>query len=186
MATIPAGYEIGRPHRQELGELEAIELAAATIFPPEDLTPGDAGLPQSFFEQASSAGRLWVARTLEPAAPVGFAAATLMDGTAHLYELDVLPAHGRKGLGRALVLHVAHWAQESRFVSLTLTTFRHLPWNAPFYASIGFVAMAEREVGPSLRVAMAEEAAHGLDPAKRVAMKLDLQGQTFAGRFIPS
>ena len=174
---VPAGYQIGSPRPEELSDLSAIEVAAAAMFSPEDLAPGlsEEGLPPSFFEQASSRGHLWVARTLEQARPVGFAAVILLDGSAHLHEMDVLPAHGRLGLGRALVLHVARWAQASRFGSLTLTTFRHILWNAPFYASIGFVEIADRDLGPELRAALAKEAEHGLDPSKRVAMRLDLR-----------
>ena len=174
VTSSPGGYEIGRPRPRELAALPAIEVEAAAIFPPEDVAPEmrQDGLPVSFFEEAASAGRLWVARTLEPAVPVGFAAVILLDGSAHLYEMDVLPAHARRGLGRALVEHVAQWARGSQYPRLTLTTFRHLPWNAPFYASIGFSEIDERELGPELRAAMAEEAAHGLDPRNRVAMRL--------------
>ena len=176
MPMIPAGYQIGRARSHELADLPAIEVAAAAIFPPEDLAPEsiEEGPPLSFFEEASSAGHLWVVRALTPPAPVGFAAVVLLDGSAHLYECDVLPAHGRRGLGRALVLHVARWARTSRFASLTLTTFRHLPWNAPFYASLGFAEISDRDLGPDLRAAMLKESESGLDPNKRIAMGLDL------------
>ena len=176
MVRVPVGYEIGRPRSHELADLSGIEVAAAAIFPPEDLAPKlrEKGLPLSFFEHASSAGHLWIARTVEPEAPVGFAAVILLDGSAHLHELDVLPGHGRRGVGRALVLHVAQWARALGFASLTLTTFRHLPWNAPFYESVGFAAIDDRDLGPQLRAAMAKEAEHGLDPSRRVAMRLDL------------
>ena len=173
---VPAGYQIARAGPHELADLPAIEVAAAAIFSPEDLTPELAqhSSPLSFFEHASSAGHLWVARMLEPLAPVGFALVILLDGSAHIHELDVHPDHGRRGLGRALVLHVAQWAKESKYASLTLTTFRHLSWNAPFYSSLGFAEIADQDLGPDLRAAMAKEAEHGLDPIKRVAMGLDL------------
>jgi GNAT superfamily N-acetyltransferase len=176
MRSIPAGYQVGRAHPHELADLIGIEIAAAALFSPEDLAVElrQEGLPLSFFERALSEGRLWVARSLEPPAPVGFAAAMLLDASAHLHEMDLLPAHGRRGLGRALLDQVIDWAQASGFATLTLTTFRHLPWNAPFYASTGFVEIADRDLGPQLRAALEEEAKHGLDPSKRVAMKLDL------------
>ena len=177
MAAAPVGYEIGTPRPHELAELSRIEVEAAAMFPPEDLALDlrEKGFPLSFFETASSAGRLWIARTVEPAMPVGFAVVILVDGLAHLREVDVLPAHGRRGIGRALVLHVAHWAHASGFPSLTLTTFRHLRWNAPFYASVGFAEITDRDLGPELREVMAKEVESGLDPSKRVAMRLDLR-----------
>lgn len=176
MATVPIGYEIGRPRAHELPDLPGIELAAGAMFPLEDLAPNlrESGLPLSFLEHASSAGRLWVARTVEPSLPVGFAAIILLDGSAHLHQLDVLPGHGRRGVGRALVHHVAEWSYASGFASLTLTTFRHLPWNAPFYESLGFSEITDRDLGPELRATLAEEVEKGLDPNKRVAMRLDV------------
>lgn len=147
------------------------------MFPAEDLAPElrVEGLPVSFFEEASAAGRLWVVRTIAPPEPVGFAVVSLVDGSAHLYEMDVLPAHAGRGLGGALVAESAAWARRHGFPSITLTTFRHLPWNAPFYARQGFVELAASEIGPELRAALDQEAEHGLDPAKRVAMRLALR-----------
>ncbi len=175
--TVPVGYEINTFRRDELADLCGIEMAAAAMFPPEELPPElrEKGLPLSFFEEAASTDHLWVVRAVEPAALVGFAAVILLDGTTHLHEMDVLPAHGRRGIGRALVLHVAQWARVSGFCSLTLTTFRHLPWNAPFYASVGFVEIADADLGPGLRAVLAKEGEQGLDPRKRVAMRLDLR-----------
>jgi hypothetical protein len=57
---------------------------------------------------------------------------------------------------------------------VTLTTFRDVPWNAPYYERIGYRALREDEIGPELRALMAREAGHGLDPALRVAMAVDL------------
>jgi GNAT superfamily N-acetyltransferase len=174
---IPTGYELGPPLRDELAQLPRIELEAASVFPVEDLALElrEECLSVSFFEKASAAGRVWVVRTLVPSAPVGFAVVTLMDGSAHLFEMDVIPAHARRGLGRVLVLKVAEWARLERFPSVTLTTFRHLPWNGPFYASLGFSEVPDAELGPELRAALVEEAKHGLDPHKRVPMKLNLR-----------
>ena len=177
MPTIPPGYEIGRPRAGELAQLPDIEREAAALFPPEDLPPPlrDDVFSLSFFEEVDSAGRLWVARTIEPAVPVGFAAVILLDGSPHLEEMDVLPSHGRRGLGRALVNHVVDWARASGFAGITLTTFRHLPFNAPFYASAGFAEMPATERGPELLTVLAEEEDDGLDPSSRVAMRLELR-----------
>jgi GNAT superfamily N-acetyltransferase len=174
---IPVGYQLGPPHAYELAYLPRIETEAASVFPVEDLAPElrEEGLSISFFEKASAAGRVWVVRTLVPPAPVGFAAVTLVDASAHLFEMDVVPAHAGRGLGRALVAEVAEWARLEGFSSVTLTTFRHLPWNAPFYAGLGFSEVPAAELGPELRAALVEEAKHGLDPVKRVAMKLSLR-----------
>lgn len=173
---VPAGYEIGPPEVDEFDALGSIEVEAASVFPNEDLPPElrTEGLSREILERAAGAGRVWVVRSLRPRAPVGFAVATLVDGSAHLHEMDVLPDHAGHGLGSALVAVVARWARAEGYPGITLTTFRHLPWNAPFYARLGFAEIERAACGPELRAALAEEAEDGLDPAKRVAMRLDL------------
>src|SRR4029079_7779158 len=92
---------------------------------------------QSVLAAAARAGRLWVA--LENDTAVGFAHGEVLEPrAAHLEELDVLPAHGRRGLGARLVQHACSWAARNGFDSVTLTTFREVPWNMPFYTRLGF------------------------------------------------
>ena len=117
-----------------------------------------------------------VATDSPSSSPIGFAVVTLVDGAAHLHELAVLPDHGGRGGGRALVHHVVNWSSASDFESLSLTTFRHLPWNGPFYANVGFVEIGAPDLGPELRATLSEEIAKGIDPRKRIAMRLDLTG----------
>jgi GrpB-like predicted nucleotidyltransferase (UPF0157 family) len=75
---------------------------------------------------------------------VGFALVEHEEGEEPLLdELDVLRSHGQRGIGRLLVYTVKRWAQDSGHRGVTLTTFREIPWNAPFYESCGF-----RETGP--------------------------------------
>jgi hypothetical protein len=54
-----------------------------------------------------------------------------------------------------------------------LTTFRHLPWNAPFYQKVGFRILEKANLDEQLAEILEEEA-KGLDITKRVAMRLDL------------
>lgn len=124
-------------------------------------------------EHALGAGLLWVARDAA-GAPVGFALVELLD-EPHLEEIDVDPAHGRRGLGRALLAVVLAWARGAGHAGITLTTFRDVAWNAPFYARLGFRALGPGEIRPGLAATMREETARGLDPARRVAMRLDLR-----------
>ena len=72
---------------------------------------------------ATREGRLWVATAAGQ--PVGFAhLEVLAPDLVHLEELDVLPWHGRRGIGTALVRAVCAWAKEHGFARVTLTTFR--------------------------------------------------------------
>ncbi len=157
-----------------VAELPAIERLAATRF-------GDS-LPESVLSHvtpveelaaAQQAGLLWVA--LEPAgAPVGFAVASVSGRRVHLEELDVLPAHGRRGVGSTLVKAVEAHALKCECTEVTLTTFRCVPWNAPFYARIGFEAIPEQELDADLVRRLSHEEALGLERSKRVAMRKPL------------
>ena len=54
---------------------------------------------------------------------------------------------------------------------LTLSTFRSVPWNAPYYARLGFAELPAAELTPGLTEILAAETAFGLDPAERVFMR---------------
>jgi predicted N-acetyltransferase YhbS len=112
---------------------------------------------------------LWVA--LAGDAPVGFALVEMLaDDLPHLDEVDVEPSHGRRGLGTALVRAVCEWATASGFSMLTLTTFRAVPWNLPFYARLGFVEIPRDLLRPELAAVVSDEAARGLSPETRAVM----------------
>jgi hypothetical protein len=59
-------------------------------------------------------------------------------------------------------------ARKSGLRGVTLTTFAHIPWNAPFYAKNGFVELAPAHVGPGLAERIERERELGL--VDRVAM----------------
>jgi putative acetyltransferase len=151
--------------------LPAIELAAAWLLAAH--APASVLAEQTdegVLRRAQREGRLWVA--LARNRPVGFAHVEQLEpGVAHLEELDVHPAHGRRGLGRRLVNAVCRWAAEEGHRSVTLTTFRDVPWNKPFYARLGFEELPRNALSPALRAVVDDETRRGLDPSKRVVMR---------------
>lgn len=167
------GYRIEAAHPEHLVALPAVERAAAELFPP-DILPQDAReetLPLEELAAACKDGRLWVA--LAPTGqPVGFAIAKPIDDSGFLVELDVHPDHQRQGLGRRLVARVVDWARERSLVSVSLTTFAQVPWNAPFYERLGFRRLTETELPGFLDRKLSEERHRGL--RDRVAMALPL------------
>jgi predicted N-acetyltransferase YhbS len=100
----------------------------------------------------------------------------LGDGSPHLEEIDVHPRHARRGVGTALVRSACEWAARSGHAQLTLTTFRALSWNMPFYQRLGFEEIPTEDLGPDLAAVVADEAARGLDPGRRVVMRRRLHG----------
>jgi hypothetical protein len=57
---------------------------------------------------------------------------------------------------------------------LTLTTFADVPWNAPYYARLGFEITPPNKITPGLREIRQYEAAAGLDAWPRVVMSRTL------------
>jgi GNAT superfamily N-acetyltransferase len=120
------------------------------------------------------AGRSWVA-VEGGVTVVGYVLVDIIDAQAHIEQISVLPDHQGTGVGRALIERVGQWAGGDGRSALTLTTFATIPWNAPLYAHLGFVALPEDAIGPELRALRLTEAAHGLDPTQRVCMRLALE-----------
>jgi hypothetical protein len=72
----------------------------------------------------------------------------------------------RRRLGAALIA-----ALEPAWSALLLSTFRDVPWNAPYYARLGFRVV--EPLTPALEVIRAEHLARGLDESRRVFMRKD-------------
>jgi GNAT superfamily N-acetyltransferase len=98
----------------------------------------------------------------------------LAGGEPWLEEINVHPDHGRRGIGRALVLEVARWARTAGATVLGLTTFRDVAWNAPFYRRLGFRELAPAGLLPSHREILDDERRRGLPMERRVLMRLNL------------
>jgi GNAT superfamily N-acetyltransferase len=166
--------------RTHLTQIPAIELAAASMFSELDL-PQNVRYRVTDTETLRDAwddSRIWVALNYADKA-VGFAMADIVDGQAHLDEMNVLPDYGRRGIGTQLVQTVKEWARRKGFHGLTLITFGHLPWNAPFYERLGFVRLKQAEQGDGLTDLIDDEAEFGVDISKRVCMKLQLEQQVW-------
>lgn len=163
--------------REHVPAIPGIELAASAMFPEADLPPDVRYrvTDEELLLEAQSEARLWVALT-DDRTPVGFAMGDIVDGGAHLDEMDVIPEYGRQGIGTRLLRTLIDWARSLGYPTLTLITFRHLPWNAPFYEKMGFVSMVATEIGGELAQFLREESKAGIDVEQRVCMKLNLIG----------
>ena len=165
------GYTITSARERDLGLLAAIELDAAKLLTghaPDSVLKETTS--QDVLEKAQRDGHLWV--VLVDDAPVGFAHVEVIEThTAHLEEIDVCPQYGRRGLGTRLVMHVCEWATAAGYQSVSLTTFRDLPWNMPFYVRLGFKVIPDSELTPALRGVIDDERRRGLDSSCRVVMR---------------
>jgi len=165
-----------RPARpDDLAKLPAVEASAATTFL---AAPGLAWLAES---EAISAERhiellesgITLVAELEGAI-VGFICSEPLGDGLHIRELSVRHASQGKGIGLSLLEELASRAASAGWPRLTLTTFRDLAWNAPFYARLGFEEPHDEALAPELRTQLRKEAEHGLPPERRCAMVLTL------------
>ncbi len=124
------------------------------------------------FVVAVEAGRCWIAQ--DPEGKIGgYASAEVVDGAGHFHQVSVRHELQGQGLGRRLVEHVALWATNQGFTTLTLTTFADVSWNGPLYRHLGF-AEFRPPPGSELQGIRDAEIAAGLDHRPRIAMSLDL------------
>lgn len=163
-----------RPSRPDEGPaLQEIERLAGVRFRDvglPDIADAEPATIQTLTEYAN-AGRSWVAVD-DDDQPTGYVIVDEVDGDAHIEQFSVRPDHQGTGVGRALVDQVRAWAAENGRSAITLTTFSDVPWNRPLYEHLGFIVLAEHEIGPELRAGRDHEATLGLDPALRVCMRL--------------
>jgi GNAT superfamily N-acetyltransferase len=153
--------------------LQEIEAAAGLRFVNVGLPEIAASPPTeiSRLQSALDAEALWVA-DLADAGIVAFAVTETLASSLHLSELSVLSAHGRRGVGAALVRHAERRAAQLGLGQLTLSTFSDVPWNGPFYAKLGFRVLADHEITPDLAAVRAREQASGLPTKRRIFMAL--------------
>jgi len=167
-----ASIRLARP--SDLRHLAGIEDAGAVLFE-ERFGVGamtTLGAPAPGGGERDLTGTLLVA--VQDGSLVGFAHLTGPDGRAHLEQLSVLPSYGRRGIGAALVRAVMEEARWGGHDVLSLCTFADVPWNGPFYRSLGFVEVEELE--PFQARLRQHERALGLDDvARRVVMTAQLR-----------
>src|SRR6266702_370257 len=92
----------------------------------------------------------------------------------YVQELDVLTSHAGRRIGAALIEQVAQLARAQRVMQLTLSTYREVPWNAPYYRRLGFRDIEEAGLDAALIARREAHIALGLDESKRVFMRRDL------------
>lgn len=175
MHNLPPHITLTPTTRDDIDALPDVELAAARRFAtlPDLAWIADGPVQDRHMHRAcADAGESWVAR--HNAQPVGFILTLPMDDSLFILELSVHPAWQGKGIGRALLATVAEAARHRGFHALTLTTFLQVPWNAPFYTSLGFEMLQDAALTPELRERREAETAHGLAWESRCAMRLIL------------
>ena len=74
-----------------------------------------------------------------------------------------------------MVKTVCDWAQQQSYGIVSLSTFRDIPWNAPFYSKLGFRVLEGAELTTGFQQIRIKELAAGFPISERVVMYCELQ-----------
>jgi GNAT superfamily N-acetyltransferase len=172
--SLPPDYRIRAYETADAAALAMVEARASVLFAEygfPSLVPSQPPAPETLHAFAA-AHETFVAEHAENGA-VGYAVVHPLDRFLHLRELAVDPAHGRRGVGTALLRHAVEKSAREGYAGMSLTTFRRLPFNEHFYASNGFVECPLGEAPPALAEQFHTEVPPGIDPATRLLMLRD-------------
>ena len=158
----------------------AADRAASELFRPTGLLNEEAladTVSLGALESAARGGMLDVAKTVSDDI-VGFALVSVREAGLYLDQISVVPRFGRQGIGRRLLNQVEQKAKALGAPHISLSTFRDLPWNAPFYASAGYSVLARELFAPyMLEIEQAQRPF--MDVSKRVFMRKHVRDGTF-------
>ena len=100
----------------------------------------------------------------------------LTNGRSPLYieQIDVDPLHAGKRIGSALIGLVEDRARKEARMGLLLSTFRDVPWNAPYYRRLGFTDIPDGALSAALVHIRRDHIERGLDETQRVFMRKPL------------
>lgn len=184
MPTLPKDYAISLATLEDIPAMIAADKAASALFVPTGLLDAAAledHVPEDVFATEIPLENVYVARFGDAGHAVGFSLTRPLGKGLYLDQVSVDPTHGQKGLGRALVLQVITDAEKRKLPHVSLSTFRDLPWNGPFYASMGFQELPKAKYEPFMHDI--EEAQSAImDVTKRCFMRRKVRRALFGKR----
>lgn len=168
-------YRVERGRASQAAQLQQIELVAGARF--REIGMADVAdhepTPKAIFEDRAEVGQLLVACD-DTGEIAGFLIWSPKDGMAYIEEVAVHTAHGGRRVGAQLIDRLAQDAR-GRFPAITLTTFRDVPWNGPYYAKLGFKEFPRDQAGPDHAQSWQDQADVGLDMSRRLFMSRALK-----------
>ncbi|MEB8480164.1 GNAT family N-acetyltransferase [Cronobacter malonaticus] len=169
-------FRIRKTATRDIASLAAIECSADSAFetiPALAWVASDSVQPEDLHHRLCEQGYSAVMVNANDA-PVGFINGDYIDGALHILGVAVMRDCQGMGLGKRLMADAICHARAKQLSALTLTTFRNVPWNQPFYARLGFSVISDADMPDYLARLLEEEAAHGFTRDSRCAMALRL------------
>ena len=165
-------FRVEHAEPDQVDALCVIERAAVQLFRGHRAwaTYAAMSIPRALLLQAITRGLVWVARAGDGQL-LGFIwlDTDLAADAIGVAEIDVLPAHGRHGIGAALLEHACDWARAAGYRHVDLGTLGDVAWNAPFYVQHGFVAVDRS--APDFALARQRDRDNGFPADLRVFMR---------------
>ncbi len=127
-----------------------------------------------FIDAVARAGAVFVATSQPDDCPVGFLLAGFLDRSVYLYHMSVSELHQRRGLGRRLMQEGCDYAAREGMMAVTLSTFVDVPFNGPFFETLGFRKLPRSEWTPALYLLYSRQRSLGLPVDRRAFMRKDL------------
>lgn len=156
---------------EDAEQMPPIEARAGGLFasvPGLEELAGQHTLPVERLQRYIRKGHCLVAHADERM--IGWIATEPFGRELHIWEFNVDPDFQRHKIGSGLLRACLIDAANSGFKAVTLTTFRDVAWNAPFYARLGFEEVTALDAHPRLAGELAVEADSGLPADRRCAM----------------
>ncbi len=156
----------------DIDAMRAVEVDAGARFAEVGLGSIAEDEPMSADDLAAyvDGRRAWVIVEGEDGPVVGSVVVSIVDGHGHVDQIDVARSAQGRGLGVALMAVAEAWASAAGCTEMTLTTFRDVEFNGPWYRRRGYHDLEPDQLGPELAAIRAAEVAAGLDVEPRVAM----------------
>ena len=161
--------------KKDYASLPMIEADAAQVFSAYGLESiaQMSPKPESYYDNLPNNTAIFLAKT-QHLEPIGFVIIQEVDTQAYIQEISVCYAQSGQGIGRALLDKAITYAHNQAYTWIALTTFAHLPFNAPFYKKAGFEPFTPDESWSDLRNIQENERKTGLDKMPRIAMRRKL------------
>jgi len=173
VVLVPPMIRVRRATDEDCPHLPEIERSSGELFRHE---PGLEWIADDTVQSVEQ-HRALLATGLALVAEVdGFGLTAFLNGepaadALHIWQIAVHHDQQRRGLGRTLINSAQDYAADRGINALTLTTFRDIAWNEPFYRKLGFVTLEEAELSPRLRAILTAEGRAGMPLARRCAMR---------------
>lgn len=164
-------FSIRKPQSSDIPALAQVERSATELFRTVnlDFLIEHPTVDPYLLVAMANANHLWIA-TDKFDQPIGFACGEYLEGNFHIVEICVALNFQGMGIGRTLMSTMMEAVRREGYNAVTLTTYRNLSWNGPWFSRMGFLEVDAQQLTKTFEEILEIEAKHGLDINNRCVM----------------